>query len=138
MRAIEVRGKRKDNGDLVYGHGFLIDKATSGFPVSIYSDKFFKWYKVIPETVDLHTDLLDKNGLKIFGRDIIKDDYGNIGIVFYSEHFCGWRIKFIKGRSDLLIKSGIDIFSWVYPKMMLEVIGNLHDKHKLFKARNQK
>lgn len=133
MVSTEYRGKRKDNGDLVYGHGILTDNGTTGFPVSVYSDRNFRWYKVIPETVNQHTGLFDKNGLKIFDRDIVRDDSGNIGIVFYSGHFCGWRVKFIKGRPDLLIKSGVDIFPWACPKMSLEVIGNVHDRHNLFK-----
>lgn len=136
MQPEEFRGRRKDNGDLVYGHGFFVNNAVSGFPVSVYSDKFFKWYKVDPGTVDHFSGLLDRNGLKIFGRDIVRDGSGNVGVVFYSGRLFGWRVRFIKGRPDLLVKPGVGILPWVYPRVELEVVGNVHDRHMLSKAPN--
>jgi len=93
--------------------------------------------KVIPETVGQYTGLKDKNGVKIFEGDIVKDDYGNIGTVTYLEHFCNWRIVFHKGRPDLLGKYGCNIFDWIYPDMNLEIIGNIHDNPELLEQYNE-
>jgi hypothetical protein len=69
--------------------------------------------------------------LRIFEGDIVQDKYENIGVVIYSEHFLEWRIVFFNGRKDLLAKEGVRIFEWVYPRMMLKIIGNKFDNPEL-------
>jgi uncharacterized phage protein (TIGR01671 family) len=82
-------------------------------------------------TVGQYTGKKDKSRVKIFEGDIVKDDRGNIGVVMYSERFLDWRIFFYRGRNDLIDKYGQNIFSWIYPKMTLKVIGNIHDNPEL-------
>ena len=90
-------------------------------------------YEVHPETVGQYTGLKDRNGVKIFEGDVIEDSYGNIGVIDYSCHFVQWRIIFRKGREDLIDKYGVgcSIFDWIYPRITLRVIGNIHDNPEL-------
>lgn len=71
----------------------------------------------------------DIKGIKIFDGDIVKTIYDDIGIVEYSKHFMEWRIKFYKGREHLTsyYKYGTPIFSFFYPEIYVEVIGNKYE-----------
>jgi uncharacterized phage protein (TIGR01671 family) len=124
MREIIFRGKRKDNREWVYGF----------YRSYIYRKKKHVWLETIdrtweikPETVGQFTGQKDSAGKKIFEGDIVEDTFGNIGVITYSDHFLDWRVVFFKGRQDLLNEQGARIFEWVYPKMMLKVIGTVHD-----------
>jgi uncharacterized phage protein (TIGR01671 family) len=130
MREILFRGKRKDNGEWVYG--FYRDY--------IYRKKKHAWIETIdrtweidPETRGEYIGRIDCKGVKIFHEDIVKDTHNNIGVVKYSEHFLDWRIHFYKGLRGLTKNNeyGYDIFDWVYPIMRLEVIANIHDDKNL-------
>jgi uncharacterized phage protein (TIGR01671 family) len=107
----------------------------------IITDGFSDWNLPIPieahvvekETVGQYTGLKDRDAKRIFEGDIVKDEFGNIGVVRYSDHFLDWRIHFYKGRPDLVDckEYGVRMFDWVYQKILLEVIGNIHDAPEL-------
>jgi uncharacterized phage protein (TIGR01671 family) len=134
MREIIFRGKHAQNNEWVFGY-FYLDYPHNN-PRIIDGDSTFY---VIPETVSQYTGLKDRNGKQIFYGDIVKDQFGNIGVVKYSDHFLDWRIRFYIGRDDLTAAKdwGVRIFDWVYPKMCLEIIGNIYDALELLESQNE-
>ena len=139
MREIEFRGKRPDNGEWVYGRGYLADNGTIGYPASIYSDKHGEWRKICGETLGQYTGLKDKNGKKIFEGDIMGQlfhDYDeNTEIVYKHGVLCAKPISKEKYRP----LNAFDCCGWLPvtdPSYNFEVIGNIHDNPDLLGAVN--
>lgn len=133
MREILYRGKRKDNGEWVYGYyckcgwtGKEKDVIIPSHASSLYG------IEVTPETVGQYTGLKDKNGAKIFEGDIV--NYGIckpiIGVVkICEEDFSGLYgvcEAFTDGSGTSLLKSKIDC----------QVVGNIYDIQEMPKLGN--
>jgi hypothetical protein len=132
MREIVFRGKRKDNGEWMYG-GVRRCGGDPGEQLFLVPYDFippFTFVEIYPETFGDYIQHKDKNGKRIFEGDVVEDNFGNSGVITYSEHFLDWRIVFCKGRQDLINEYGARVFDWAYP-MTLEVIGNVHDNAAL-------
>lgn len=152
MRDILFRGKRKDNGEWVYGNlitdgedVFVLVKENllKGLDVGGWIDGA-QSYDVIPETVGQYTGLTDKNGTKIFEGDILRlwgDGYDWNGIVVFGrttsdednleDYGYGWQLDQITKDEPVYTK----ILLWVEADGIdCEIIGNIHDNPELLKS----
>lgn len=129
MREILFRGKRTDNGEWVEGYYCnLGGNHPRVLKENIFIGKIgrvleFKNIDVISETVGQYTGLTDKNGVKIFEGDILRDDDNeeNGVIEFVDGEFC-----VVFGNVET---HGIaDIACCCY------VIGNIHDNPELLET----
>ena len=138
MREILFRGKAVNlhNGskDFVYGQ-YVQNRDGKMIYSDTWEDGIQKHY-VIEKTVGQYTGLTDKNGTKIFEGDIVKDEYGCVGVVEFGEgtfdsgiyRYYGWHTKDKCGKVDhneLYIYDEYNFF---------EIIGNIHDNPELLKG----
>ena len=130
MREILFRGKRIDNGEWVYG-----DLWNCPYPqntiriVSFTKDTGIPGErKVIPETVGQYTGLQDKNGVKIFEGDVLKDSLGWVCLVKWDDsngRFLGYHKK---PRGDTYV-------CYVGREPAQEIIGNIHDNPEMMEGK---
>lgn len=136
------RGKRKDNGEWVYGRLLADDVIVpKGQPFEvkdcyIMADNLVG-YEVIPESVGRYIELNDKNGKMIFEKDIVRSIYRSgytgvpntdfgYGIIEYCNTYFSGASYQIKLVSD----PGYRVFS---ASLQVEVIGNIDDNPELLK-----
>ena len=122
-REILFRGKRADNGEWVYGNLFIPDNPDKPVEILIGTNSVRISYEVIPETVGQYIGVTDKNGTRIFDRDIVKDEQSGYEylIKWFTEYAC----------YGLANKSGHMEFSADKLEIFLNdlvVIGNIYDK----------
>ena len=134
IRTIIFRGKRKDNGEWVYG-GIYYQKADEVKEEAVYIiggslNNVGVAYEVIPETVGQCTGLTDKNGKKIFEGDVVycksRLDSANMVVIFECGQF---RIILSENYRNYQTNSGFYDINCFDKK----VIGNIYDNEELLK-----
>lgn len=138
MREICFKGKRKNNGEWVYGL----------LCYNIYGDLCIQPYEedcpcvvILPETVGQYTGLTDKNGKKIFEGDIVRADdyifsikYGKCGGTPNADNYgyMGFYLEAVSEGTKLCAHYGLrdDICYFTD----ISVIGNIHDNPELLKG----
>lgn len=130
------RGKRKDNGEWVYG-GIYYQKADEVKEEAVYIiggslNDVGVAYEVIPETVIQCTGMKDKNGRLIFEGDLLRftnsDNEQSIYKVFYDDVYAGYRIQ------EMGLGGLDEMSNWEDSREYFEVIGNIHDNPELLEA----
>lgn len=139
MREMLFRGKRTDNGEWVYGYYAVeMSKHYISFEEEdefVQTGNWLEQVEVIPETVGQYTGLTDKNGTKIFERDIANlkrfDDTCSGKIVF-NEKTAGfefwWDITVGVYGEKATRKANLSVCDEI------EIIGNIHDNPELLKG----
>jgi uncharacterized phage protein (TIGR01671 family) len=146
MREILFRGKRKDNGEWIYGD-LLNVGVDYDYAIRTYGGREHGEVNAVNEkTVGQYTGLTDNNGNKIFEGDVVeativrdlgggkqtKSDIGLVGydslgmlgiILHYDDNVPVW--------SDVLIELSL---SCTIDDFCFEVIGNIHDNPELLKG----
>lgn len=127
MREILFRGKRKDNGEWVYGYycKYGYTGKEKYYIIPSYASALYA-IEVIPEKVGQYTGLTDKNGKKIFEGDVVFDtiDRENASIIF---DFGSYYVK----NDNMHIRLGAST------SMQVEVIGTIYDSPELLKGEEE-
>ena len=121
MREILFRGKRVDNKNWIEGFYYKASIINEDTLIETYK-YYINNYEVLPETVGQYTDLLDKDGNKIFEEDIL-------------EYIASWNkynkvIKFID--NGYYITNSFLKFNLPNQEFR-KIIGNIHDNPELIK-----
>lgn len=142
MRDIKFRGKRKDNGEWVYGYyyteitGFHLSQGSmpgvDGTPMVAHYIKDFDGddFEVDPKTVGQFAGLKDKAGREIYEGDMLKtsEPYeGNLReVVFFGNG--SFRVKCLSDSSK------VDYPLGSIATKFIEVLGSIHSNPDLLKC----
>ena len=121
MREILFKAKREDNGEWVYGD-ILHDYNNEPRAIRDYCGS----NPIVPETVCQYTELVDKNGKKIFEGDIISY-FTTKGIA--DEKCSVGEIEFSDGAFS--VKHGRLWRFLCFDNYKIEVVGNIFDNPEL-------
>lgn len=134
MREILFRAKEENTGEWVYGYYTLYPKCCGLHPCILTGTESGC---IIPKFIDLntlgiYTNMLDKNGKKIFEGDIVRNKnkyFQFVGIVKYQngQFLVDWKLH--QRMSEKVISSTVTH----HLGNADEVIGNIFDNQKLLK-----
>ena len=136
-REIKFRGKRKDNGEWIYG--YYVRDCENSLIIVIGEKALYNLHiphQVIPESVGQYTGLKDKNGKEIYIGDVVQDKYDIKG----NPEIDTGRIDFINGCTCVTyFDLDEDEQRQYYPAYnglkYYEVIGNVHENPELIKEK---
>lgn len=139
------RGKRKDNGEWVYGYYAYVPcgrfKREEHLIQTIKKDGTIGLlHEVIPDTVGQDTKLTDKKDVKIFEGDIVKFKHGGEfaeGGIYFRNYAVEFVNTFVTYGLRLRNRSIHFPFKQATAAMHdVEVVGNIHDNPELLEVKN--
>lgn len=137
MREILFRGKRRDNGEWVYGgvyHQEADDvKVDAIWIIGGSLADVGAAYPVDPDTIGEYTGLMDKNGKKIFEGDILDCWPSHHGCVMGYVKYGIWNCSCCHGVYGWALEKDGDLRD---PDMS-EVVGNIWDTPELLGGETQ-
>jgi uncharacterized phage protein (TIGR01671 family) len=127
MREYKFRGKRKDNGEWVYGYYFIEERDIEDGIIwrdipqiqQRYGDHF-QYFDVDLATVGQYTGLKDKNGKEIYEGDVVR--------LFGGEYCRGY----YEHDQTIVVKSAYDIVA-MEESENVQLLGNRWDNPELLK-----
>jgi uncharacterized phage protein (TIGR01671 family) len=135
-RRILFRGQKVDTKEWVYGSFVLDSEGHPRIAIVNKSGEGLRFDKVIPESAGQFTGLTDKNSVKVFSDDLLKDGKEDVFRVYQiAGGFCVkssvWKTDTKEwDYTDILIAASLtDAQTQSYISESCEVIGNIHDKH---------
>ncbi|MGN1318407.1 MAG: YopX family protein [Lachnospirales bacterium] len=131
MREILFRGKAEIGSNWVYGD--LIHRLGGATIGAVDSDGLHELY-VNEDTVGQYTGLQDKNGVKIFEGDIIKDTTDNELLTVEGATTFGFDFKYVAGEDEYVTAFDIGIDDDNTYLISSIVIGNIHDNPELLEV----
>lgn len=133
MREILFRGKRKDNGEWVYGNYAVTDN--NGKQHFIFQNKAFE-FEVDPETVGKYTGIIDDNGKKIFKGDILGITNDDPDYDYITKVYLDFNILCVdvQGQDYDCTSIGFAIGIWDDECDQVEIIGNIYDNPELLEV----
>ena len=138
-RMIETlfRGKRKENGEWVYGCLYIRDDGR--YEISFY-DKNFDFerftYDIVPETAGQYTGITDDNEKKIFKGDILKVTDCKRKKTYITEVCTYFNTLCVNpnGKRYEFTPIGFEYAIWDDESYEVEVIGNIYDNPELLEV----
>jgi uncharacterized phage protein (TIGR01671 family) len=139
MREIEFRGKAKDSNEWMFGYYLHVPEKTITTTdifkceerheiLNLNENQFPYWYRVVmPETVGQYIVKKDKNDIKIFSGDVVKNGLSGTWIIQPLENGAFSLLGICKKYKD----SVYDISAL---NSDVEVIGNIHDNPELLEG----
>lgn len=96
MRQIKFRGRRKDNGEWVFGDYCSLPNSNIVF---VNQNNEIDCEMVIPDTVGQFTGLVDRNGKEVYHKDIVNHENYGEGVIEWDDKFATFFVDF--GSEDL-------------------------------------
>lgn len=134
---MKVRGKRKDNGEWIYGEVVTIDGRKLIFPEGS-TDFLVDGKEVIPDTVTMYSGLEDVNGTPIYEGDIYISGSGvkRYFVFFVNGAFVGGQSKQITAPLAWQAEEDGDDFTGDMEESefytTIEIVGNKFEVDKAF------
>lgn len=122
MREYKFRGININGSNFIYGYGVVVcDEINEASIIHKQGHNLTQHTSVAIETVGQYTGLKDKNGVEIYENDLLKDENGDIHLVWIDEG-CMLIGDKDKKSDDFLL------YGRVHEK---EVIGNIYQNKEL-------